>query len=170
VAGDLAALDLPRVFPTVIAAMNTFQVLTEPAQRLACLRGVRDHLAEGGELLFEVGHPDPDEIAATMGRERPGGHHRDGPAGPLLVHSGWYDSWDPATRTLEFTLRVRELRRGAPPREFLRRHRIHVFWPDEVADLLARAGLEAVEAWGDFAGTPLRADAERQVYRCRAAA
>jgi SAM-dependent methyltransferase len=170
VAGDLAALDLPLSFPLVIAAMNTLQVLTEPAARLACLRGIRHHLAEGGELAFEVGNPDPEEIVATMGRERSGGHHRDGAGGPLLVHSGWYDSWEPETRTLEFTLRVEERRPGSPPREFLRHHRIHVFWPDEVEELLARAGLEAIEVSGDFSGAPLGPDSERQVYRCRAAA
>ncbi|HSJ73919.1 MAG TPA: class I SAM-dependent methyltransferase [Miltoncostaeaceae bacterium] len=168
VAGDIAALRLPGEFPLVIAAMNTLQVLTDPADRLACLRGVRAHLAAGGELAFEVGYPDPDEIIATMGIERSNGHYRDGAAGPLLLHSGWYDGWDPRTRTLDFTLRVEEHRAGARPREFLRRHRVHLFWPDEVEELLEQAGLEPVEAAADFAGTPLAPGAERQVYRCRA--
>jgi hypothetical protein len=104
-----------------------------------------------------------------MGRERSSGHYRDCAGGPLLLHSGWYDAWDPATRTLEFTLRVEERRPGAPPREFLRRHRVHLFWPEEVAALLAEAGLEPVEVAADFAGTPLAPGAERQVYRCRPA-
>ncbi len=93
---------------------------------------MRAHLAPGAELAFEVGYPDPDEIVATMGIERSSGHYRDGAGGPLLLHSGWYDAWDPGTRTLEFTLRVEEHRAGAPAREFLRRHRVHVFSPDEV--------------------------------------
>lgn len=168
VAGDLAALRLAVEFRLVIAAMNTLQVLTDPADRLACLRGVRAHLAPGGELAFEVGYPDPDEIVATMGIERSSGHHRDGAGGPLLLHSGWYDAWDPETRTLEFTLRNEEHRPGEPVRDFLRRHRVHLFWPDEIEALLAEAGLEAVEVTGDFAGTPLGSASERQVYRCRA--
>jgi SAM-dependent methyltransferase len=167
--GDIADLRLEAEFRLVIAAMNTLQVLTEPADRVACLRGVRAHLAPGGELAFELGYPDPDEIVATMGRERSSGHYRDCAGGPLLLHSGWYDAWDPATRTLEFTLRVEERRPGAPPREFLRRHRVHLFWPEEVAALLAEAGLEPVEVAADFAGTPLAPGAERQVYRCRPA-
>ncbi len=170
VAGDIADLRLDGRFRLVIAAMNTLQVLTEPADRVACLRGVRAHLAEGGELVFEVGYPDPDEIVATMGVERSNGHYRDGAGGPLLLHSGWYDGWDPGTRTLDFTLRVEEHRAGARPREYLRRHRVHLFSPDEVQELLARAGLEPVEVASDFAGTPLAPSAERQVYTCRAAA
>ena len=169
VAGDIAALRLDGEFRLVIAAMNTLQVLTAPADRVACLRGVRAHLAPGGELAFEVGYPDPDEIVATMGIERSNGHYRDGAGGPLLLHSGWYDGWDPETRTLDFTLRVEEHRAGEAPREFLRRHRVHLFWPDEVGELLAVAGLEPVEVAADFAGAPLTPGAERQVYRCRAA-
>jgi SAM-dependent methyltransferase len=169
VPGELASLDLPAAFPLVIAAMNTLQVLVDPDDRIACLRGVRAHLAPGGELAFEVGYPDPEEIVATMGVERSGGHHRDGAGGPLLLHSGWYDAWDPETRTLDFTLCIEEHRPGAAPREVLRRHTVHLFWPEEIASLLAEAGLEAVEATRDFAGTPIGPGAERQIYRCRAA-
>lgn len=171
VRAGLAELRLPGAFALVIVAMNTLQVLTEPADRLACLRGVREHLAEGGELVFDVGLPDEDEIVATMGVERPAGTHRDGAGGPLLVHSGWYDRWEPETATLEFTLRVEERppRSGAPARVALRRHRVHLFSPEEIARLLAEAGLEAVEVAGDFDGSPLRPGCERQVYRCRAA-
>jgi SAM-dependent methyltransferase len=169
VLGDMAALRLPRAFPLVIVAMNTLQALTEPGDRLACLRAVRAHLAEGGELAFDVGLPDPDEIVATMGVERSNGHYRDGAGGPLLLHSGWYDRWDADTQTLDFTLRIERLHGSAPPRQVLRRHRVHLFWPDELAELLAAAGLEVVEAAGGFAGEPLEAGCERQVYRCRRA-
>ncbi len=168
VLGDLAALRLPRTFPLVIAAMNTLQVLTEAPDRLACFRAMRAHLAEGGELGFEVGLPDPGEIVATMGIERPNGHYRDGVGGPLLRHSAWYDGWDPDTGTLEFTLRIAQSRGAESPREVLRRHRVHIFWPDELADLLAAAGLEVVEVSGGFDGAPLGPGSERQVYRCRA--
>jgi SAM-dependent methyltransferase len=169
VLGDMVALRLPRDFRLVIVAMNTLQALTDPGDRLACLRGVRAHLAEGGELGFDVGVPDPHEIVATMGMERSSGHYRDGVGGPLLLHSGWYDRWDPDTQTLEFTLRVEQLHGSAPPREVLRLHRVHLFWPDELAGLLEAAGLEAVEVAGGFDGSPLGPGSERQVYRCRAA-
>lgn len=167
---EVADLGLPGGFGLAVAAMNTLQVLTDPAHRLACLRGVRGLLAEGGELAFEVGNPDPDEIVTTMGIERSGGHHRDGAGGPLLLHYGWYDGWDPATRTLDFTLRIEVHRPGAAPREVHRHHRVHVFWPDELATLLADAGLEPIEIAGGFDGEPPDGDHERQVYRCRAAA
>lgn len=171
VQGDLAHLELGRRFPLVIVAMNTLQVLTDPGDRAACFRGVREHLADGGEFAFDVALPDVEEIVSSLGHERPGGASRDPETGDRLVHSAWYDAWDPATATLEFTLRVR--RRppaGGSETETLRRHRVHLFTPQEIAGLMAQAGLEPLSAWGDFAGGPIEPWSERQVHRCRRAA
>jgi SAM-dependent methyltransferase len=170
VLGDLAALDLGRRFALVLVAMNTLQVLTEPADRLSCMRGVRAHLADDGEFIFDVALPDPEEIVETMGVERPGGTHRDPATGATLTHSAWYDRWEPATGTLEFTLRIVERRDGGPPRQSLRHHRVHLFTVDEVGDLLRRAGMEQIAVLGGFDGSPLDEDDERQIHRCRAAA
>lgn len=169
VEGDLAAVDLPERFRLVIVAMNTLQVLTAPADRVACLRQVGDHLAAGGELIFDVALPDAEEIAGSMGVERPGGVHRE-PDGSVLRHSAWYDRWEPRTRTLEFTLRIRTTPPcGGTAHEALRRHRVHLFDPGEIDELLEAAGLEHVEVLGDFDGTPLGPGCERQVHRCRTA-
>ena len=160
VEGDMRRIDLGRRFPLVLVAMNTLQV-----------RGGRAQLAEGGELVFDVALPDEQEISASMGEERPGGTSRDPETGALLVHSAWYDHWEPGTGTLEFTLRVVERPPGgAPTREALRRHRVHVFTPEEIAGLMAAAGLEPVSVAGDFDGSPLGPSSERQIHRCRAAA
>ncbi len=170
VAGDLAHLDLPHRFRLVMVAMNTLQVLTEPADRVSCMAGVRRHLDAGGEFVFDVALPDVEEIVDSMGVERDGGVHTDPETGAVLRHSAWYDRWDPGTHTLEFTLRIRETPPQGPPREALRHHRVHLFTPDELASLLAGAGLEQVEVLGDFDGSPLDDLSERQIHRCRVAA
>lgn len=169
VRGDLRALALGRRFALVLVAMNTLQALTEPDDRLACLRGVREHLADEGELIFDVALPDEREIVATMGVARPGGVHRDRDSGAVLVHSARYDRWDPETYTLDFTLRIDERGPGADPCRVLRHHRVHLFTPDDLADLLGRAGLEPVEVLGGFDGSPVEPDSERQILRCRRA-
>jgi SAM-dependent methyltransferase len=165
VEGDLAGFDLPRRFALAVVAMNTLQVLTDPGDRRAAFRCVRDHLAPGGELIFDVALPDVAEIEASMGEERPGGRHRDPATGEVLTHSAWYDGWDPDTHTLAFTLRIRTRNGEGPAREALRRHRVHLFTPDELAGLLDEAGLRHLEASGGFDGQPLRAGGERQVHR-----
>jgi SAM-dependent methyltransferase len=169
VRADMAGFRLGRRFRLVAIAMNTLQALTDPGARRSCLLSVREHLHDDGELIFDVALPDEAEITASMGVERSGGIHRDPGSGALLVHSAWYDRWEPETQTLEFTLRIEERARGATPRHVLRRHRVHLFTPDEIAALLAEAGLERVEVAGDFAGGPLRPGGERQVHRCRVA-
>ncbi len=166
VAGDLARFDLPQEFRLVVVAMNTLQVLTEPDDRRSCLAAVHDHLLPGGELVFDVALPDPEEIAGSLGVERPGGVHRDRDTGETLRHSAWYEAWDPATHTLEFTTRIRG-RGGDAPAEVLRHHRVHLFTPEEIRELVAGAGLEHVSVHGDFEGGPLRPWGERQVHRCR---
>ena len=128
--GDLAGFRLDRTFRLVLIAMNTLQALTEPADRLACLSAARDHLAPGGELIFDVALPDAEEIVATMGIERPGGLHHDPGSGAMLEHSAWYDRWEPDTHTLEFTLRMEQRAAAGPPSAVLRRHRVHLFTPE----------------------------------------
>ena len=170
VEGDLARFGLGRRFRLVVVAMNTLQVLTDPGDRRAAFRAMRDALAPGGELIFDVALPDVDEIEASMGEERPGGSYRDAATGEVLTHSAWYEAWDPDTHTLAFTLRIRTRNGAGPEREALRRHRVHLFTPEELSALLEGAGLRHVEASGGFDGRPLRAGDERQVHRAEAAA
>jgi SAM-dependent methyltransferase len=169
VPGDLAGFALERRFRLVVVSMNTLQVLTEPRERRSCLAAVREHLHDEGELIFDVALPDEAEIEASIGVERSGGRHRDPASGALLAHSAWYDRWEPRSQTLEFTLRIEERAPGAAPAQVLRRHRVHLFTPGELAELVAQAGLESVAVAGDFAGGPLRPGSERQVHRCRVA-
>lgn len=169
VRGELAGFRLDETFRLVLIAMNTLQALTEPADRLACLIAVREHLAPGGELIFDVALPDAEEIVTTMGMERPGGLHHDPGSGASLEHSAWYDGWEPDTHTLEFTLRVDLRAGGGPPSTVLRHHRVHLFSPEEIRGLLGQAGLEQIEVVGDFDGSPVTRGSERQIHRCRAA-
>jgi SAM-dependent methyltransferase len=166
---DLADLRLEGRFPLAVMAMNTFQVLTEPEDRLACLTAVRELLAPGGELAFDVALPDFGEILDTLGLVREGDRHVDRERGVTVRHSAWYEALDPATQTAEFVLRIDDRDAGGEVTTYLRRHRVHLFLPSELRELIARAGLRVLEAAGDFAGGPVRADSERQVYRCAAA-
>ena len=167
VAADMRHLDLGRRFPLAIAAMNTLQVLLEPADQLACLRALAAHLDDTGELWFDVTMPEPGEIAGALGLVRAGGEHRDADTGELLVHTTWYEGWDPVTGTADYTRRIDRVAPGGAVRTVLRRHSVHLFSPPELAHLLARAGLEVVQCWGGFAGEPLDASSLHQVYRCR---
>jgi len=170
VPADLRALDLGVRVPLALAAMNTLQVLLTPEEHLAALRGVRAHLAEGGEFWFDLVLPDLGEVAGALGVVRADGAHPAPDSDAILVRSAWYDDWDGVTQTASYTLRIDTVRPDGGVRTRLRHHTVHLFTPPEVTHLLARAGLEVVQAWGGFAGEPLEDGALHQVYRCRVAA
>lgn len=168
VPGDLRGFDLGGVRVAVaIAAMNTLQVLLRPEEHLACLAAVRAHLADGGELWFDVSLPDMGDVAGSLGLVRAGAEHRDEESGDRLLHSAWYESWDPVSQTAEYAIRIDRVAPDGAVRTVVRRHAVHLFTPPEIAHLLARARLEVLQSWGGFAGEPLEPGALHQVYRCR---
>ncbi len=54
-------------------------------------------------------------------------------------------------------------------RETLRRHRVHLFSPEEIGELITRTGLVPIAVTGDFDGSPIGPYSERQIHRCRVA-
>ncbi|MEW6581592.1 MAG: class I SAM-dependent methyltransferase [Actinomycetota bacterium] len=169
VVGDMRAFAVDVRFRLAIAAMNTLQTLLTPDDQLRCLRCVRAHLADGADLVFDVSLPDLGEIRELIGVVRRTGEHRDPRTGALLLHSSWYDDVDAITQTVTFTIQVDEIAAGGEVTRHLRRHEVHVYVPSELHHLLARAGFDVVDVLGDFAGGPVDAASERQIYRCRAA-
>ena len=155
--GGRAASPSPSIaaFRLIIVAMNTLQVLTEPEDRAACLRRVRDHLAEGGEFIFDVALPDVDEIRDTMGVERPSGRHRepDGSGADPLGLVRQLGSGHPDARVHD---PHHAARRDGTTGETLRHHRVHLFTPAELAGLLASAGLEQIAVYGRLRRLPPR--------------
>ncbi|GLF95446.1 class I SAM-dependent methyltransferase [Streptomyces yaizuensis] len=55
----MEALDLPRRYRAIFLAGPTFNLLPDDTTALAALRGVRDHLAEGGTALVPLFVPSP---------------------------------------------------------------------------------------------------------------
>jgi SAM-dependent methyltransferase len=164
---DMRRFALEAPIFLAIAAMNTLQVLLTPDDQLACLERIRAGLQPEGEFWFDVAMPDVVDIQSAIGLVRAGDIHTDPATGTRLAHAFWFDWLDPITQTARFTHRVDEIAPDGSARVFLRHHKVHIFTPVELRHLLARAGFEILQAWGDFVGTPLEAGAERQVYRTR---
>jgi SAM-dependent methyltransferase len=170
VCADMRSFALETPVAVALAAMNTLQVLLSPEDQLACLGHVRANLAPGGEFWFDVSLPDLGDVQDAIGVVRAGDVVDDPERGVRLVHSFWYEWVDVITQTAQFTHRIDEIDHAGAGKVFLRHHEVHLFTPVELRHLLARAGFEVAQVWGDFAGAPLETGAERQVYRCRVAA
>lgn len=167
VLADMTDFTLGTRVRLAIAAMNTLQVLLDPADQLACLECVRDHLEpDGGEFWFDVALPDLADVAGSLGLVRAEGHHRDEAGGRTLWHSAWFQDLDTVTGTAAFTHRVEEVSDDGTVRQWHREHVVHLYTAPELTHLLARAGFRVLQTFGDFSGSDLEPGAERQVYRC----
>ncbi len=164
---DFRALDFhDRMFPLALMPMNSLQALLTRDDQLACLTGIRRHLAPGGVFAFDVVVPDMTAIQAALGRIQPGARWRDPVTGVSLTHSAWYDDVDSGTGTVSYTARIAQREPDGIATLHLRPHTVHLFSPSELWELLHTAGFEVQAVYGSFDGTPLHEGAERQIYRC----
>lgn len=166
ICADMRAFTLDARFALAMLPMNTLQFLLDRADQLACLERIRAHLVPAGELAFDVAQPDFADIEGALGMVLPAGEHRDAPGRRTLVHSAWYESLDRATGTAHFALRNLERHDDGAERSFVRRFRVHLFAPSELAALIEATGFRVTACHGDFDRSPLYPDSERQIYRC----
>jgi len=57
VEGDMRAFDLARTFPLITLPFRPFQHLVTVEEQLACLDGIRRHLAPGGRVVLDLFNP-----------------------------------------------------------------------------------------------------------------
>lgn len=148
VEADARTLRLGRRFDLILLTGHAFQVFLTAEDRLAALRTIAAHLAPGGRFVFDSRSParaewrdwTPDRSRWTL----------DHPA--LGAVEAWNDvAQDPATGIVAYGTHYRIVGTG----EVLSaRSRIAFPEREEIAALIARAGLR-VERWrGDWSGAP----------------
>lgn len=164
---DFRQIDLgDRRFRLAIMPMNSLQALLTRDEQLACLRGIRRHIASGGVFAFDVAMPDLDSITSSIGQVNPGATWRDPTSGASLAHASVFETVDPTSATVEFTTTIAETDADGNVAAYVRSHVVHLFSPTELWELLHEAGFEVHAVYGDFAGTPFSSAAEHQICRC----
>jgi SAM-dependent methyltransferase len=181
VRGDLRRLPLaPSArFAFAIVAFHGIQHLVTDDELVDVLGRVRGALIPGGWLAFDVFAPDPAFLArvaaAGPGRRWHRTLFRHPESRRREVYTATY-AVDARRRTLLTTFHYQPVdtlgRRRGPERHVRLCHR--QLAPTEVADFLTRAGLQLLQSWGDFRGSPLEksgrpADTEQHVYLARRA-
>lgn len=155
VAADMCNIDLAERFAAVIMPFRPFQHLVSVGEQLACLDGVRRHLATGGRLIFDVFNPDLRRIAAPSMDEFDDVPETTLPDGSRFHRTGRLAQ---VHRTLQVN-DVELIYYITPPGGATQR-RVHAFkmrWflRYELEHLLARAGFEITALYGDFSRAPL---------------
>ncbi len=149
VLGDMRSFALRERFALIAAPFRVFQHLETTEDQLACLRCVREHLAPGGRLAFDVFVPDPARMAVDAQPEAEDARYeRDGEEVVRFVAL----RIERVHQLLHVQVRYERRRDGRVRGEDRAELRLRFFHRYELLHLLARAGFGHVELYGGFAG------------------
>jgi SAM-dependent methyltransferase len=157
VQGDMRSFALDRRFALIAAPFRVFQHLETPREQLACLACVREHLAPGGRLAFDVFVPDPARLAEDSQPEREDARYLRGDEEIVRFVAVQVER---ATQLLHVQVRHERRRAGRVLGEERDALRMRFFHRYELEHLLARAGFSRVALYGGFSGEPF-ADTSR---------
>jgi SAM-dependent methyltransferase len=166
--GDMRRARLGRRFPLILCPFNAFLHLYTRRDVEAFLARVLEHLAPGGEFVFDVSMPEPAELARDPRRAFHAPRFRypaaDGGPGVMVRYSERFD-YDKLRQTLfvamEFTPQD-----GAAAWMTPLAHR--QFYPQELEALLHYNGLTITERFGDFFRAPLEPGSATMLLHCAA--
>jgi len=165
--GDMREFELDRRFKLVTIPARTLLLATSAESQLATLANAARHVAPGGILALNVFVPDPQMLADTN-------------RSPFF----WDDVTNPANgrRCLLWALNrfdtSEQLNEGLQIIEELGDHGevlrkayldvlLRYIYPSELRLMLEKAGLEIVDEYGDFFGSPFEFQSSEQVCVCR---
>jgi len=157
--GDMRAFSLPFRYRSVSIPLNGLMHLLTDDEMLACLFCIREHLAAGGRLLFDVTNPrkeileaygDADGVPIREFRVR----------GVTYLQSERY-SYDPRSRVSQTVFFYRPQDAGSPG--FSCRLRLRMYPPAEIDRLLSLAGFKVQKRLDSFTGDPFDGSSLTQV-------
>lgn len=173
VQGDMTALRLSRRFGLIYLPFREFMHLMKVEQQLACLNGIRRHLAPEGRLLVNV--YDVDLVTLVHSRQaadpvlyrQPGGDYVDPEGRRVLLSSA--SRYDPAQQAL-FEERFYET---IGPDGLVQQRRFvqlsqRWFFRWEMVHLLARTGFKVEKVLGGYFGEPPGCFGQEMIFVARA--
>ena len=166
VCADMRGFALGARFPAVVMAFNAFEHLYTRLEVRECLTSVREHLAPGGRLFFDVQNPDlrwlsrdPDKRWARTRFTHPR-------TGDRMIYSTNHE-YDPVSQIVVIRLYYEPApgSRATPEVITLSQRK---FFPAELEAVLDANGFDIEARYGDFHGSPLEGQSETQLIVCTA--
>jgi SAM-dependent methyltransferase len=157
VEGDMRSFTLGETFDLIFVAVNSFALLLETDDQLACLRGVADHLAPGGRFALDLVAPQYDYLVDAMA-PFPIVRVMDNKVDPTpdvrrFVLRG-ADAYDPLKQVLTRNYTTDIYHAAGRHEERFDETRLRMTFPRELELLLATAGLVPVERYGNVGRAP----------------
>lgn len=163
VSADFLALDmrdfvLGRHFDAIIIAANSLMHLHMPADFARAFSAIRQHLAPGGRLLFDVFVPSARLLSLPPGQRELLGVFPHPRLGEVTIEETI--SYDPISQVMRT-----DWYWSTPERRDFRHTPLELrqIYPQELPLLLQAGGLHLLERFGDFDRNPLDAASHRQV-------
>ena len=165
VCDPMQQFDLPDIrFSLIFAAFRVFQHLYTLEDQLACLACVKHHLAPGGIFAFDVFNPDPERIGKEHEDEVEEARFETG--GEQIARYTSVDR-DPETQVMNCHMRYERSQDGRVFDSEVAEVRMRWFYREELEKLMARAGFEGVEFYGDFDRQPFTDDSRNIIVVAR---
>jgi SAM-dependent methyltransferase len=163
---DALSLDLHRVFPLALVALNSFGHFAEPGAPERALERIRLHLAPDGVLALDLPNPVPGAFGDTGGlliHE----YTRDGPTPGWKTTKLRSQELDPVAQRVDVSCIYDELTPAGEIRRTLASFALRYFPLHEICLLLQQAGFAVEAAYGSYELDPLDADSPRMIVVAR---
>lgn len=170
VLGDMRTPPVDGPFDLIAIPFNTLAYLTAREDRVACLRAARSLLGDGGRLAFDLVAPRYDFLAEALSPCPPVRVDADHPAPVHAVRRfqrSYTDRYDPASQTLRSTNRYEIFYEDGRVEHRIADLDWHIYFPDELALLLDRAGFVVEERFGDYGRAPWGTGSGRYLWIAR---
>ena len=157
VEADLRTLELPQQdFAFAFCVSNTLMHFTTVEEQLAVLRSAQRHLRQGGRLLLDLFNPDVERLAAINGLTELADRWEEPDTGATVLkwsvrQVDWAEQVQETTFIYERTWPDGRSERTVCP------FTLRFLWRNEAELMLAAAGFDVVEVWGDFDAEPYHA-------------
>jgi SAM-dependent methyltransferase len=166
--GDMRRFALARRFPLVISAFNAFEHLYTRTDLAACLASVREHLAPGGRLAFDVQNPDLKWLSRDPRKRWARTRFRDPTTGTRVEYTTNH-IYDPVSQIAYIKFYYQTLEDDPAERHLsVVRLAQRKFFPAELEALVSASGFQIEYRYGEFDGEALTSDQESQILICTA--
>jgi len=153
--GDMRDFSLGSRFALVTMPFRAFQHLLTVEEQLACLKCIREHLAERGRLAFDVFNPSlPALVDDARMEEHPDGEPLTMPTGERVQRKVRIPIYDPfeQTQDVEFVYEVTHT--DGRQERLVDRFPMRYIFRFELEHLLVRAGFSMQALYADFDHSP----------------
>ncbi len=169
--GDMTDFDLDEKFGLITTPFRSFQHLISVQDQLACLRCVHQHLAPYGKFILELFQTDPQKVTnRAFMQETEDTPDFELPDGRKLRRTSRVVAFHRAEQCNDVELIFYVTHPDGRTERLVQAFPFRYFFRYEVEHLLARAGFEIIDLFGNFDRSLLCDDSPEMIFVARARA